>query len=151
MKHFIFLFVMLFALNVSAQEYTIKCYCKQGSPILCTTLTIAERRIDYVLVDTGCSAVQLTYDDYVYLKAKGLISEKDFIRDAATHNSEKKTVMKKKYRLKDLIVGNMKLHDVTVLFDMNKDNDTRLLGMSVFTRFSEVTIDMKEKIIRLKL
>ena len=101
------------------------------------------------ILDTGCSDIQITTVEFLYLKHMGYVSDEDLgevVKCTYANGGEGEC---HSLNIKTLTIGDIDMNDVNCTVEENVDAP-RLLGQSVLQRLGEVSIDYKNKVIKIK-
>ena len=102
-----------------------------------TNITINGRyKIKGAIVDTGATITMLTYNDYITMKANGIISDDDFISKNYSVNSDNIQTLRHVYKIREMKVGDAVIRDCICKFNMeNKASNMRLIGLNFLKKF----------------
>lgn len=101
------------------------------------------------ILDTGCSDIQVTLAEFLYLKHMGYVSDSDLGEkvECTYANGDKGECHT--LNIRRITIGDIDVDSVKCTVEENVDAP-RLLGQSVLQRLGEVSIDYKNKLIKIK-
>lgn len=138
----IFFFIMFAGIVFSQNLYSVKYTIEKEHIVL--PANIEGHELHSFMFDTGCAITHLTNQDLIALNKSGVITENDFLGTVNVVGMTGQKAIARKYNVRCLNIGKMKIHNVTILFN---DTSKRTLGYNVIKRFDKISIDIMNKTI----
>lgn len=101
------------------------------------------------ILDTGCSDMLMSRVEFQYLKKIGALSERDYIGETSSTDADGDVSVCRMYNIKRLEVGGHVIKDVQCGVSDSEDA-YMLLGQSVLSNFTTVTIDYSTNTLKLE-
>jgi hypothetical protein len=100
------------------------------------------------MIDSGASDLLISDEYAKKLKARGLLSEINYIGEGRYSLADNRVISCKRYKIDGIHIGNMVVNNV--ILSISKDAAEFLAGKSLLNKFSEWSIDNKDNYLILK-
>ena len=136
--------ILLSSVQAYAQSRSVTVR-NNGNDLMYVSVTVSSYRMGDVIVDTGSNKSLLSYEDYVEMKKRGIISKENFAGYVNIRTSANTVARRESYCIDGLDFLGFRLDNVVVIFDTsNKNSRTRIIGMNILKNFNKIEYSPKK-------
>ena len=146
MKRFVAILLMLATACIDTYSQSRSVTVSRGrNDLMYVNASVSGYQLSDVIIDTGSNKSLLSYSDYVEMKKRGIISKDNFAGYVNIRTSANTVARRECYSIDRFEFLGFTLDNVVVIFDtVNKNSDTRIIGMNILKMFDKIEYSPKK-------